>query len=212
LDPAEQMKLEAHNSLLKTLEEPASRTIIILVTTNPYMLLQTIRSRCRMLQFGEIPQDQIERCLIQTAGRSAEDARLAAALSGGSLAAALDFNTKEYQDVRKHALQFVALMLRGGTFAEASAAAGYASKDKGYFQSWIESVATILQDIYYVGKAKERVGQRDLLAQLQELAQGVSNFTVLRSIDAVKKLKGELQFNVNRQLALEAMFIGLTRC
>ena len=34
---------------------------------------------------------------------------------------------------------------------------------------------------------------------------------LLRSIDAVKKLKSELHFNVNRQLALEAMFVALTR-
>ena len=60
LDPAEKMRAEAHNSLLKTLEEPPSRTVIILVTTNPYMLLETIRSRSRMLPFGEIPQDEIE--------------------------------------------------------------------------------------------------------------------------------------------------------
>jgi DNA polymerase-3 subunit delta' len=211
LDPAEQMRPEAHNSLLKTLEEPPSRTIIILVTTNPYMLLETIRSRSRMLQCGEIPQDQIERYLVQTEGRSTEESRLAAALSGGSLAAALNFNSEEYQDIRKQALHFVALLLKKGTFAEASAVAGKVSKDKQFFQSWIESVAVLLQDIYYAGIAAERVGQRDLLASLQEIARDVSRSALLRSIDAVKKLKSELKFNVNRQLALEAMFISLTR-
>jgi DNA polymerase-3 subunit delta' len=211
LDPAEQMRAEAHNSLLKTLEEPASRTFIILVTTNPYMLLETIRSRCRMLQFGEIPQDQIERYLVETEGRSADEALLAAALSGGSLAAALNFNTEEHQDIRRQALQFVALLFKRGTFAEASAVAGKVGKDKQFFQSWVESVATLLQDIYYAGIDEERVGQRDLLANLQEISRGVPRSTLLLSIDAVKKLKGDLQFNVNRQLALEAMFVNLTR-
>jgi DNA polymerase-3 subunit delta' len=209
LDPAEQMRMEAHNSLLKTLEEPPSRTIIILVTTNPYMLLETIRSRSRMLQFGEIPQDQIEQYLVRTEGRSIEDARLAAALGGGSLAAALDFNTGEYQDIRKQALHFVNLLLREGTFAEASAMASQVTKDKLLFEIWIESVAAILQDIYYAGRATERVGQRDLLAELQGISQNTSSPMLLRSIDAVRKLKSGLQFNVNRQLALEAMFLSL---
>ncbi len=211
LDPAEQMRPEAHNSLLKTLEEPASRTIIILITTNPYMLLETIRSRSRMLMLGEIPQDQIERYLVQCEGRSADEARLAAALSGGSLTAALNFNTEEYQDLRKQALHFVALLLKKGTFADASAVAARVGKEKQFFQLWIESVAALLQDIYYAGMATERVGQRDLLGNLQEIARNVSRSEVLRSIDAVKKLKSELHFNVNRQLALEAMFVALTR-
>ena len=211
LDPAEQMRPEAHNSLLKTLEEPASRTIIILVTTNPYMLLQTIRSRSRTLPFGEIPQDQIERYLVQTEGKPADEARLAAALSGGSLAAALNFNTDEYQDIRKQALQFVALLFKKGTFTEASALAGKVGKDKQFFQPWVECVAALLQDVYYAGIDQDRVGQRDLLAELQEISRNVSRPALLRSIDAVKKLKADLQFNVNRPLALEAMFVNLTR-
>lgn len=211
LDPAEQMRAEAHNSMLKTLEEPASRTIIILVTTNPYMLLETIRSRSRMLQFGEIPQDQIERYLVQTIGRTVDEARLASMLSGGSLAAALNFNTEEYQDIRKQALQFVALLLKKGSFTEASALAGRVGKDKQFFLSWIECVASLLQDIYYAGIAAHRVGQSDLLESFREISRGVSRSTLLRCIDAVKKLKSDLQFNVGRTLALEAMFLSLTR-
>ncbi len=211
LDPAEQMRQEAHNSLLKTLEEPSSRTIIILVTTNPYMLLQTIRSRSRMLQFGEIPQDQIERYLVTTGKRSGEEARLAAALSGGSLATALNLDTGEYLDIRKQALEFVALLLKRGSFAEASALAGQVTKDKAFFQNWIESIAMLLQDVYYASRAEERIGNRDLLARLQDIARSATHSALLGSIEAVRKLKLDLQFNVNRQLALEAMFIGLTK-
>jgi len=70
-------------------------------------------------------------------------------------------------------------------------------------------VSAILQDVYYALKAEERVGQRDLLKELQKLAGGVSSVLLVRGIEAVSKLKGELQFNVNRQLALEAMFLSL---
>ncbi len=211
LDPAEQMRPEAHNSLLKTLEEPASRTIIILVTTNPYMLLETIRSRSRILYLGEIPQTQIERHLVRTEGKSAEESRFAAALSGGSLAAALDFNTSEYLDIRKQAFHFVTLLLERGKFGEASTLAVQVSKDKQFFQIWIESVATLLQDIYYTDIATERVGQRDLFEKMKELSQGISHSGLVRAIDRVRRLKGELQYNVNRQIALEAMFLDLTR-
>lgn len=213
LDPAEQMRLEAHNSLLKTLEEPASRTVIILITTNPYMLLQTIRSRARMLQFGEIPQDRIERHLIEIEGRGAEEARVAAALSGGSLAAALAFDTTEYGDIRRQALEFVTLLLKRGRFTDVSVIAAQVAKDKDKesFGLWIESVAALLQDVYYAGIAPERVGQRDLMKNMAELAWSVSRIELVRIITTVGKLKHGLQYNVNRQLALEAMFVALGR-
>jgi DNA polymerase-3 subunit delta' len=211
LDPAEQMRTEAHNSLLKTLEEPQSRTIIILVTTNPYMLLETIRSRSRILHFGEIPQEQIERHLVAYHGRTVEEARLAAALSGGSLAAALDFNTEEYKEIREQAFHFVTLILKRGKFADASTMAVQVTKDKQYFQLWIESASALLQDIYYAGLAPERVGQRDLLIKLEELSQAVPRATIVRVLDGIRKLKSELQYNVNRQIAIEAMFVDIMR-
>ncbi len=211
LDPAEQMRPEAHNSLLKTLEEPASRTIIILVTTNPYMLLETIRSRARILHLGEISQDLIERHLIRMEGKPVEEAGFAAALSRGSLAAALDFNTSEYLDIRKQAFHFVTLLLKRGRFGEATTLAVQVTKDKQFFQIWIESVAALLQDIYYAGLATERVGQRDLLEKFMDLNQEVSHHGLVRAIERVRKLKSELHYNVNRQIALEAMFLDLTR-
>ena len=210
LDPAEQMRPEAHNSLLKTLEEPASRTVIILVTTNPYLLLETIRSRSRMLQFAEIPQDRIERHLIEKEGRKAEEARLAAALSGGSFAAALSFSAKDYRQIRDQALEFVAFLSKPGRFAEVSNIAARVSKNKEFFQLWIGSVEALLQDIYYSGLAEERVGQRDILDRIEEIGKDLPRSRIVAMIEAVRRLNRDLQFNVNRQIALEAMFVSLS--
>lgn len=211
LDPADQMRQEAHNSLLKTLEEPPSRTIIILVTTNPYVLLDTIRSRSRMLQFGGIPQRLIEEYLTKKrGGRSPEEAHLAAIFSSGSLGIALSFNTDQYKEVRAQALRFVTLLLTKGRFSVASALAADAAKDKENFQLWLESAAAIVQDVYYAQVAPERIGQLDLLDELKRLGQGVPRDTVVSAIERIKELKLALFRNLNRQIAIEAMFLGLT--
>lgn len=209
LDPADQMKAEAQNSLLKTLEEPASRTILILITTNPYMLLETIRSRARILRFGEIPQDAVEQYLMSERKMAAADAHLAAALSGGSLSTAMTFDTHTYREIREQALNFVALLLDGKDFKDASIMAGQVSKDKRGFITWIDAVTALLEDIYYAAIAPERIGQSDLREKLDEIAGSTSRPTLVSAIDAVRKLKRELQFNINRQLALEAMFLSV---
>ena len=210
LDPADQMRAEAQNSLLKTLEEPPSRTIIILIATNPYLLLETIRSRARILPFGEIPADSIARHLAQNEGRSETDALLASALSGGSIGAALEFNTAEYRDARESAIDFITLLLSRGSFTGASALAAIAAKDKDVFRIWLESAAALLRDIYYSGVAAERVGQRDLMEKLQALRQKTSHSHLVRAIEAIRKLQMDLHYNVNRQIALEALFIDLS--
>ncbi len=51
IGPAENMNRASANSLLKTLEEPADNTILILLTSAPQRLLATIRSRCQRLNF-----------------------------------------------------------------------------------------------------------------------------------------------------------------
>ena len=51
IDEAESMTEEANNALLKTLEEPSEKTVIILITTNARSLPQTIVSRCQIIRF-----------------------------------------------------------------------------------------------------------------------------------------------------------------
>ena len=78
------------NALLKTLEEPPSHLIIILVTTDPEKIPQTIMSRCQILEFKSIEKHQISDKLIKIATSeqkvlSKEDAEIIAIHSGGSL-------------------------------------------------------------------------------------------------------------------------------
>jgi DNA polymerase-3 subunit delta' len=58
IDPAHQMTAAAANSLLKTLEEPAASTSLILVTPRPGALLATLRSRCHQVAV-RVPSEQI---------------------------------------------------------------------------------------------------------------------------------------------------------
>jgi len=209
LDPAEQMRLEAHNSMLKTLEEPPSSTFIILVTSNPYMLLPTIRSRARLLHFGGIPQRRIQEYLMKE-GRPREEAELAALFSQGSLGAALTFDSTQYREARTWALQFVFLLLKRGRFAELSALAAALTKDKDLFLIWLDATAAILRDIYYAQVFPSRAGQPDLSEQLAGLARSTPRAEVVSAISAVKSLRSALQNNVNRQIALESLFLRQT--
>jgi DNA polymerase-3 subunit delta' len=57
IEPAEAMNRAAANALLKTLEEPVTRTAMVLVSSNPDRLPGTVRSRCQQVTFGVPPAD-----------------------------------------------------------------------------------------------------------------------------------------------------------
>src|SRR5665213_2299308 len=88
IEQAELMNPQAQNALLKTLEEPAGRTLIILLTDQPSALLATIRSRCQTVQFGALDETRVREELIARAIDPAVAAD-AAALSRGSLGVAM---------------------------------------------------------------------------------------------------------------------------
>jgi len=88
IEQAELMTLAAQNAILKTLEEPEGRTIIILLTDQPSSMLPTIRSRCQMFQFAplELPMVLVE---LQKRGIDQSTAADAARFAEGSLGVAL---------------------------------------------------------------------------------------------------------------------------
>jgi DNA polymerase-3 subunit delta' len=57
IDPADRMNVSAANALLKTLEEPATSTIIVLIADDPARLPATIRSRCQRIAIGMPSRD-----------------------------------------------------------------------------------------------------------------------------------------------------------
>lgn len=63
IDDADTMTKEAQNCLLKTLEEPPEFANIILIGSNESSFLSTIKSRCTIIKFGVIPDEDIKQYL-----------------------------------------------------------------------------------------------------------------------------------------------------
>jgi DNA polymerase-3 subunit delta' len=81
IDPADAMNAAAANALLKTLEEPASQTMLILLADAPWRMPATIRSRCQRIDF-HLPTQAESLVWLQEAG--VRDASAALAAAGGN--------------------------------------------------------------------------------------------------------------------------------
>lgn len=93
---AQQMNATAANALLKTLEEPPPRNIIVLTVGDPRELLPTIVSRCRKVNFAPLTEETIRQALLAR-GLDQAQASLRAAMGGGSLGRALCLDHEEQQ-------------------------------------------------------------------------------------------------------------------
>ena len=89
LDRAHLMNEQAQNCLLKTLEEPKTEAVIILVSEHPKLLLPTIVSRCQTIRFYPLGEKEIENYLISK-GASPDKAKEISRISLGQPGFALD--------------------------------------------------------------------------------------------------------------------------
>jgi DNA polymerase III subunit delta' len=90
LDGADAMNRNAANAVLKILEEPPARAVLLLVSDNPGRLLPTIRSRCRHLALRPLPEKLVEQALARYRPDLApSDTAALARLAEGSIGRAL---------------------------------------------------------------------------------------------------------------------------
>jgi DNA polymerase III subunit delta' len=93
VDAIDDLQREGANALLKVLEEPPARTLLLLVSHAPGRELPTIRSRCRRLLLRSLPTEDVVRAVATSTGRDADELRVkdAATAAGGSVGRALRF-------------------------------------------------------------------------------------------------------------------------
>lgn len=96
---ADRMREPAQNHFLKTLEEPAGRSVFILITAFPRQLLPTIRSRCQMVRFRALHPGTIVELLRANRDLPGDVALSVAKLSQGQMSRALDLVDSERRAV-----------------------------------------------------------------------------------------------------------------
>jgi DNA polymerase-3 subunit delta' len=108
---ADAMRDESQNALLKTLEEPPPFVHLLLVSSEPEALLETVVSRCQAVDFEPLPAQVVEAILGVEA--EPEEAASAARLAAGDLNRARFLLTEPGRAIRQQAIGCVGAALRG---------------------------------------------------------------------------------------------------
>jgi DNA polymerase-3 subunit delta' len=197
IDDAHMLTGAAQNALLKTLEEPPSRSVLILVANTPDAMLPTVRSRCQRLQFGPLPVERVVEVLTER-GLDAAAAGELAALADGSPGRALalsDVLAGAHRAELVHALAGLGTARYGALMR----LAGELAHPEGEVALKLEMLLSHYRD--------------DAVHAVQAAAAAPSRVhAVLRRADTVNDAWHAVRRgNPNRQLLLEALLLRLAR-
>lgn len=189
IDGAHLLTVAAQNALLKTLEDPPKRSILILIANNPDALLPTVRSRLQRVPFAPLSSEDVVTVLTRQHGLSAQAAHDLAALAEGSPGRALLLRS--------------CLESGGAEVADEFATVG----DAGYLEL-MQLLGRLTQREAEIGPKLEMI-----LTRLRDEAVSGSNpRRALRRADAVREaLTLMRRTNPNRQLLLEALLLRVSR-
>ncbi|WP_343486887.1 DNA polymerase III subunit delta' [Allomuricauda sp. d1] len=95
---AEKMNISASNKLLKLIEEPPEKTVLLLIAEDEEQIIQTIRSRCQVLHFNPLPNDIIAQAL-QKKGVAYEEAYKISHEAHGNFNKAIDLLNQDSEDL-----------------------------------------------------------------------------------------------------------------
>ncbi len=199
IDPADAMNNAAANALLKTLEEPASKTVLVLVSSRPDRLAPTIRSRCQLLKFSMPAGAVVRTWLAGQVGETDLDALLA--VSGGAPLRALQAQEEGWLEAGRRLardLQF----LKGRQRNPLTIVQEW-EKQPLYLLS--DSLKRCLSDLVKLasGLRDAVIYHPEMRADLQNLSEGIDLQMLYDFNDELLRLERETSNNLNLQMQLE---------
>jgi len=208
VNPAEAMNRFAANSLLKTLEEPSADALLILISSKPSLLLPTIRSRCQQLPFPR-PDTALAREWLAGQGVATGDADTLLALTDGAPLMALALHAEGGLATRRDLAQIWARVAEGREDPLACAAQ-WAELGLPKAVHWLASWLTDLIRLKS-GAPTVAITNRDLLSQLQTLAERIDLKRLFSYLEQVSEYNRWASGQLNAQLALEDLMISWSR-
>jgi DNA polymerase-3 subunit delta' len=218
IDEADAAGDDAQSALLKTLEEPPSASVFILVSSMPDALLPTVLSRCPRLRFGPLTPNEVARVLVQDHGYSEPDARVAAAESDGSIGRALESQSDDLTEARDAAQRVLEETARNSdpvrriTLArELTEGKGTPGEERNRLAVRLRSLGSLLRDVGIIATSADRtmLANTDLEKRLERLASSFDAQRSTRAYAAVDRALTALDRNASPKAVADWLLLEL---
>jgi DNA polymerase-3 subunit delta' len=204
ISPADQMNINASNSLLKTLEEPTANSILLLESSQPGLLPATVRSRCQRIQLP-LPDALLALDWLARQITSKEPPEQLLALAGGAPLLARFLADTDLPARRRQRLDQLRGLLDNDLDAVATAAKWdlkALEQELDWFSGWIMDLIRLKS----TGN-QELMQHPDEQSHLQILAERLDLPVLFQFYDELNQVRRLNKTQVNKQLLLEGLLI-----
>ena len=209
------MNPEAGNALLKMLEEPPARTILILTATGTAEMLPTIVSRCRHIRFHPVSPRRLAQVLEEAHDIEAHSAYRLAVLSAGSLDGALALARENWLERRGWLMRCAGLPASGGEPVLPAPpgfdAAATLSADKTHAMTALDVLQTVYRDMLVSEYRPDSLLNADLKEDILQAAARYTEAGMLAAVRAIDSARDRILANANPRLVLETLFLKLAK-
>lgn len=208
---AERMTIQAQNALLKTIEEPPSYGIVILLTKNPSKIITTVHSRCARIRALPLPTRVIQEHIQTNHGLEEWEAALYADFSGGSIGQ-VEKMVEEggFWDLRQKAIDYI-VKLETADLMELYDIAATIEKDRENLPQILDFWIIWYRDLLMYKKFKkdDNIFYKDFKNLLLDRAKKLTYNRINDNFDAVIKAKEQLSRNINVMLIIENLLLDI---
>ncbi|MCX7755824.1 MAG: DNA polymerase III subunit gamma/tau, partial [Anaerolineales bacterium] len=196
IDEVHMLSVAAFNALLKTLEEPSSANLLILISSRPDALPLTILSRCLRVRFNPLPEQIMIRVLVEKLGIESQKAALLAALAGGSVKRALEMDDEETVTFRSEVLSLLAAAKNDEPF-NLLRLASFLNQGKDKVAVGLEIINSCFRDalVYKeTGETRKLINQ-DKPSLIEAFSRRLSGQELLHNVDVVEEAARNIEHN-----------------
>ena len=208
---ADMMTPQAQNAILKTIEEPPSYAVFLLLTENAETLLPTINSRCVMLKLRNIKDTLIKKYLMENLKIPDYKADMCTAFAQGNMGRAIMLaNSDHFNEIREEAVQLLK-HISEMELNEIVAAVKNISVYKLEITDYLDIIMIWYRDVllYKATKEIDKVVFKDQLQSIKEQARKSSYEGIELILESLEKAKARLKANVNFDLVMELLFLTI---
>ena len=208
---ADMMTPQAQNAILKTIEEPPSYAVFLLLTENAQTLLPTINSRCVMLKLRNIKDTLIKKYLMENLEIPDYKADMCTAFAQGNMGRAIMLaNSDHFNEIREEAVQLLK-HISEMELNEIVAAVKNISVYKLEITDYLDIIMIWYRDVllYKATKEIDKVVFKDQLQSIKEQARKSSYEGIELILESLEKAKARLKANVNFDLVMELLFLTI---
>ena len=208
---ADMMTPQAQNAILKTIEEPPSYAVFLLLTENAETLLPTINSRCVMLKLRNIKDTLIKKYLMENLEIPDYKADMCTAFAQGNMGRAIMLaNSDHFNEIREEAVQLLK-HISEMELNKIVAAVKNISVYKLEITDYLDIIMIWYRDVllYKATKEIDKVVFKDQLQSIKEQARKSSYEGIELILESLEKAKARLKANVNFDLVMELLFLTI---